>query len=338
MRVKREDLLRQLESVQPGLSPKEIIEQSSSFVFKDGYVHTYNDEVACKQKVSVNLHGAVQAKPLLEVLRKLNDDEITIETKDSELVVKAGKRRSTGIRMDNEIVLTIDIDMPKKWKSLPDDFSDAVGIVQHCAGKDASKFALTCVHISEDFIEACDNAQMTRFNTSIPVKKDCLIRRDSIKHLTALDMSEIAESDDWIHFRNPSGLIMSCRRFMEKYEKLDPFLKVKGEKATLPKGLAEAADIAQVFTQEDADHDEVSVVLKKGKITIRGEGVSGWFQETAKSTYKGKNLQFLISPKLLIEITSKHNDCIIAKEALRVDGGKFTYVTSLSQEKEKTDD
>ena len=125
----------------PGLSPKEIIEQSSCFVFMDRMVHTYNDEISCSQSSLLKVEGAVPAIPFISILRKLEEDELDIRTNEenSQLLVK-GKRRRAGIRIDSKVLLPIEeVDKPKKWKPLPADFADAVAITQPCAGSDAAK-------------------------------------------------------------------------------------------------------------------------------------------------------------------------------------------------------
>ena len=58
MKIDREEFLKQLESVLPGYSTKEVIEQSSCFVFKKGRVYTYNDEIACSQTTSLKLEDS----------------------------------------------------------------------------------------------------------------------------------------------------------------------------------------------------------------------------------------------------------------------------------------
>ena len=82
MIINREELLKQLESVLPGLSTREIIEQSSCFIFKDETVNTYNDEIACSQKSVLKIEGAVQALPFISLLRKLKEEELEKETED----------------------------------------------------------------------------------------------------------------------------------------------------------------------------------------------------------------------------------------------------------------
>src|SRR4051812_36898113 len=99
--VNREDFLSRLQSVSPGLNQKETIEQSSAFCFQRGKIITYNEEVACRMvsKLGKEFTGAVQAKPLLELLRSLTADDVEITTGGGELLVKAGRDKA-GIRME----------------------------------------------------------------------------------------------------------------------------------------------------------------------------------------------------------------------------------------------
>ncbi len=333
MHVNREKLLNCLEAVQPGLSTREIVEQSSCFIFEDGRVMSYNDEIACSIETGIKLEGAIQAVPLMGILRKLQEETLKLTAGKDQLLIE-GKRKKAGIRMEVEILLPIDkVERPKKWRKLPDDFCDAIKIVEQCAGTDESNFFLTCVHIHPKFVEACDNHQVSRYKVKTGVKKETLVRRDSIKHVVSFDMTEFSETESWMHFRNPAGLVLSCRRYAEEYSDVSKFLKVKGEPITLPKGLADAADKAEVFSSEntEVEDNQVLVDLRPGKLRITGRGVSGWYTENRKLKYNGPALSFQIAPKLLIELTQRHNECEISSTALKVDGGKFVYVTCLGE-------
>lgn len=332
-RYNRNELLQTLETVQPGLSPRDIVEQSSCFVLSGGYVMTYNDEIACRLKgpFPKDIKGAVQAAPLLSLLRKMKEDELEVEVQPDEFII-VGKKRRGGIRMDAEVTLPIDkVEKPGDWKPLPEEFTDAVDMVQQCAGKDESQFVMTCVHFHPKWLESCDNFQLTRYKIKTGIEKSFLVRRDSVKHVTSLDMTEFSETEAWVHFRNPAGLTLSCRRWVEEYPDLNPILKFTGSPATLPKGLGDAADKAEIFSSENADNNQVQVELRPGKLRIKGVGVSGWYSEVKKLKYDGDPLEFQIAPKLLIDITNRHNDCEISPERLKVDGGKWTYVTCLSK-------
>ena len=301
LRVKRELFLQRLNEVAPGLSPKEVVEQTRCLVFQDGQIKTFNEEICCRTTSDLpkDFTGAVQAAPLRVILQKLPEDEIILEQREGLLVVK-GKGKETGIRMEKEILLPVAaVETPKKWQTLNTDFTDAVSIVQECAGKDESKFIWTCVHIHPKWMEACDNFQLTRYTLDTGVEKPILVRRDAIKYVPGFDLSEIAETDSWLHFRGRNGLMLSCRRYEDEYQDLSPILKFKGEKAVLPKALIEAAERANVFSEENTDNNQIMVELRPGKLRIRGEGSTGYHLEIKRLKYAGPPMKFMVSPKLL---------------------------------------
>lgn len=333
MRINRTALLHTLESVSPGLSPRELIEQSSCFVFKKGLVQTFNDEVTCLAPTPLeeDFTGAVHAKPLLELLRKLEEDELEVSEDDGRILLK-GKHKKAGIRMEKKIALPVDtIKQPKDWNDLSPQFTDAIFLVQECAGKDETRFTFTCIHIHPKWIEACDNIQMARYRLKTGLTESVMVRKEAIKHAMSLGVTEYSVNGTWFFLRNPNGLIYGCRRFMETYPDLKNFLVMKGEVASLPKGLQEAALKAQIFSSENADNDQIILDLKEGRVRIRGIGINGWYEETKKISYTGPELSFMISPVLLGELTKKHNACHISESTLGVDGGSWRYVTCVSK-------
>jgi DNA polymerase III sliding clamp (beta) subunit (PCNA family) len=321
--VIRRDLLKSLESVAPGLSKKEVIEQSSCFVFKGGQVITFNDEVACSTSCNLDVEGAVVADPLLSLLGKLQEDELEVDAVDGELVVK-GKRRKAGIRLESEISLPVDgIETPEKWKKLPAEFLEAVGVVQNCVSQDQSQFVLTCVHLHPEQVEACDNFQLIRFPIKTGLTKPTLVRGTALSGIASMEVKEFSETENWLHFRGPSGVILSCRRYMDKYPDIGPLLECKGEKVKLPKGLDGVIDKAKVFSEGDGN---VVVELRSGKTRITGRGVNGWYSEVMDTEYAGEDTRFAISPKLLLEITKQTEVMTVAEGRIKIDSGKFTFV------------
>ncbi len=331
-KINREKFLNQLESVLPGLSTREIIEQSSCFIFKNKKVMTYNDEIACTQKSDLHIKGAIPAMPLINILRKLQEEELDITASKKEILIR-GKKKKSGITMDSEILLPIDsVEIPKKWKKLPIDFADAISIVQQCAGKDESRFDLTCVHLHPDWIEACDAEQTARYKIKMPLKKPTIIRKESLKYIVSLDMIKFSKTKNWIHFKNSTGLILSCRRWVHSASNFPDFtklMKIKGTKTTLPKGLVEAVSKAEVFSTENVEENQVEIDLKKGKLKITGKGISGYYQENKKVKYNGEDMSFRISPSLLIDLVNRHNTCEISEDKLKVVTGKYSYITVL---------
>lgn len=331
MRVDRSQLLQVLESVRAGLTARDVTEQSSCFAFSGGTVMTFNDEVACRRTCDLAIEGAVQAAPLLQLLSRLPEDHVEISVEDGELIIK-GKRRRAGLRMSAEVTMPIEtVETAEAWKRLHEEFSDAVHVAHQCCGKDEANYTSTCINITRKWIEACDNHQAVRYRLKTQVAESFLVRGASLKHIVSLNMTEFAETDAWVHFRNPTGLVLSCRRDVQAYEPLDSLLTGDGTKLVIPKGLAEAAAKAEIFSAENADDNEVTVEIKPGAIVLSGQGVSGWYRETRKTKYRGEPLTFTVAPKLLSDLVKRFTECVVCPGKLLVDGGKFMYVVALGQ-------
>lgn len=338
MKINREELLEQLQSVRAGLSQKDIIEQSSCFVFKDGRVYTFNDEVACSRDCQVGFDGAVRSKTLLELLTRLKDDELDIslnvaEDDGSTELRIVGKGRRSAIRVESEITLPLEsIEAPEKWRRLPEDFCEGVAIVKHCADKESSShFCTTCVHISPTAIEATDNYQVARYMLKTGFKSSVLARRDAISPITDLGVTAVSETQSWLHFKSTTGLIYSCRKYVDQFPNIDKAVQGSGKSIQLPKSIVQAVEVAEIFSSENADNDQVRVDLTSGKVKITGRGNSGWYSEVRKASYAGPDLSFDIQPELLIDIVTRHNECKIGEGALRVESGKFLFATALGK-------
>lgn len=335
MKIDREVLLAKLESVEPGLSTKEIIDQSSAYIFDGGSVTTFNGEIAARCPCElVGVAGAVSARHLKDLLLRLTDDAVDLTTHGGELRLRARSGRGV-VAMQAEIRLPVDqIETPDPagWRDLHPEFGDAVEVVGACAAKDDNNYKLLCVHITPDHVEACDNYQLARYPLATGMAGRSMVRRDSLRHVVALGMTEAAETETWVHFRNPAGLSLSMRRWSEDYEDLDLLLDAVHDTvpATLPGGMGEAMERTGVFSGDSPAGDVVHVALTGGKIRLRGEGAGGWWEERKSVKYTGPDIAFLIAPKLLAEIADRAQDCEISPGALRVDSGKFVYMTCLS--------
>jgi hypothetical protein len=337
MKINRMALLSSLEAVVPGLAKKDVVEQSSCFVFSDGVVATFNDEIACLKELpeGLNLTGAVVAEPFLKLLWKMPDETIALEAKAGALVVKGKGKRGT-IRMEAEVLLPVDTveDVGEEaWGELPSEMMEALNIVQMCAGtsKDDS-FCLTCVNFTPDYIEACDNFQVSRYTIPTGVKEATLVRRDSIKHITGLGMVDMAETDTWLHFRNGTGLQLSCRRYKDEFPNVEPILDVQdAHTTTLPPGISEAVARAEIFSSENSEQNQVAIKLGANRFQITGKGANGEFTERKDVKYDGTECTFLIAPNLLVQLVDRHTEASISGNRLMVENGKFKYVTCLGE-------
>lgn len=331
-KLRREELLDECQTVAPGLSPREIVQQSSCFVFHKGRIWTFNDEVACSLPTRVKAEGAVKASYLIELLAEMKDETVDVEVTDSELVVR-GKSEEAAVSLEKTVILPIDqVEPPKKWVKLDKEFEEAVKLVVQCASRDASQFALTCVHLAPEFVEACDNFQMIRHTLKTGVSGDVLIRQEALAPLASLDVTEVSQGEKWTHFRSKTGLVYSCRRHLEDYPDLSPFLKKAGEPITLHKSLAENMKRAGIFSKDNADFDQVKVQLKTDRIRVSSRGTYGRYHGVKRVSYKGPPVSFLIAPTLFAQLVEQHDDCRISEGKIHVSRDRFVYVAATERE------
>ncbi len=334
MKVNRTKLLKQLEAVVPGLSRRGGMEQSGHFVFKDGKVMTYNDEVACVGKTDLDLEGAVPSKELLGLLRKLSEGEIELKIDGGELKV-IGAGRKAGILMDAEIVLPLDaVEKPGKWKKLSEGFWEAITTTSHCASTDESQFILTCIHLTPNYVEAIDSFQLIRCKTESGLE-NVLLKAVALRSIADMGLIGISETENWVHFRDKGSLILSCRKYEGQFPKLDLHIKVEGAKTSLPKGIGESISKATLFSGEEKFAESLlRIDLQPGKMRLCGQGPNGWYKETSKVDYGGDSVSFAIAPNLLLDISRRADSCIIGKGRIKVATESFEYVSSTSEVEE----
>lgn len=337
MKISREKLLEKLESITAGIAKREIVEQSGCFVFTKTRALSFNDEVACSIKTPLKgIEGAIKAEPLLAILRKLGEKEVDVSSNGQELLVR-GNRRRTKIKCEQEVQLQWDIvDMPKTWSEMPEEFAEAVSLVRSCASRDESQFSLTCIHVHPDYLEACDNWQAARYRINTGIESDYLVRASSLAHIAQMPLTHIGHTEEWLHFRNDEGLVLSCRRWIEEeYKPLDRIINLKGKKKVeLPKRLAESVDKCTIFSSEE-EKGGLLVDLRPGEARLIGEGPSGSHEERPKIDYKGEPLKFLIDPKLFLALLSRSSDAKLASSALVVDAEALRYVVFMEVAEEE---
>ena len=339
--VQRAEFLSQLEQVQPGLATLEIVDQATCFAFQDGKVYTFNEFVACQADSGLpnDFTGAVQSRPLLDILKNLPDKELMFSNGAGVLKIK-GFRKKCRIKMQREVKLPVHrARLPDKWKKLPGLFCDAAKRACQVVLKKDANPTFTSVHVTPTWIESCTSTQCVRYKTDTGFPESVLLRGASLQHVADMGVSSFAMTDEWVHFRTPDKTVLSCRRFHEKYvndkkdasEVIARSVATKGKKTTTPRGMDAAAKAAKVFAAE-TDDKLIRVIITKENLKVIGDGVSGEFEQNFKIKYDGPPLNFVISPDVLTEI-AVYPSFELTDEILRVKTEKWTYVTSLEKRK-----
>lgn len=345
MNTNRQQLINILTAVRPGLASKEVLEQSTSFIFSAGVVLTYNDEIAVQHPLpeGLDLEGAVAAKELYALLNKLPDEEIALETTDSELIVE-GKKARSGIRLQAastvEETLRV-LGHPSDWSQLPEKFVEAIVFCSFSTGRDMTKPLLTCVCVDDAFVMSSDDRRITRFDVGegLDLKGQLLIPAVSIKALSAYPITSYDVTKGWLHFRTDDGVVFSCRNIEGTYpaEKIHSILdNSDGEPVKLPSGLAETLERAGVFSSGVSRVDvgnRVRVSLSEGELMVRGESDAGWLEEKARVRYKGPDVSFDVSADFLQAILAHSGEMLIGENVLKFEGDNFVHIVSMMASK-----
>jgi DNA polymerase III sliding clamp (beta) subunit (PCNA family) len=335
MKTSRKNLLEVLTSVLPGLAAKEEVEQSTSFVFKDGRVYTFNDEVAVSCPTDLDIEGAVQGKELYALLNKLTAEEVDVTVKENQLRVKAG-RSNSGITLEEEVTMPLDeIPQPQEedWKKIPVGLLEGIAFTLFSCSREASMPVLTNVHVAKGVVESCDGYRATRYEGK-KIKKSFLIPASSAQQLIKYkDISKYAVMDGWAVFGTKEGLIFSCRVFEEKYPELDSFFDFEGFEIKFPEKIADVLDKASIFMDTSDDLGErVTISLQKKKMIVRGEGQKGWFEEEVPTKYKGDEVQFVVNPAFLKQAIATLDHVLVGESRLKFVGENFSHIVALLAE------
>ncbi len=332
------DLLNELESVRKGLSGKEILEQSTSFVFQNNKVMAYNDEIAAIANSCLDIEGAVDADSLLKLLNKIKDEKIKVGVDDDELKIK-GKKFNTGIKFDSEVKLpmeNLNIDLDTDFQELPENFSQLAKLACLTASSSMNMPLLTCVHIEKDKIESCDNDRITICKLDRDTKLNILVPAKNLLEIVKEKVVGVSLDESWIHFKTDEDTILSSRIFNEEYVDLESLLpEDEGEKVKFQQEVENIINRASVFST-DAITAEKTIYLniKDGKLEISTQNENGWYKEKAK-VETDEDFAFSINADFLKDVLKMSNEISIIDDVLMFEDDNAQHLIKLETEENK---
>lgn len=337
--MKREDLLNALTIVKPGLTTKEMSEQSTSFGFIGDRVVTYNDEISISTPVDglhMILSGAVKAEELFDLLSKIKEEEIEIQQEENQIIITAGKAQA-GLVLEQEVKMPLeDMGSTKKvWHAMPVNFPEAINFTLPSISKDQSRPILQCINIQKKgYVESTDNIRLSRYDLQSPVPFDFKIPGNICKELKKYETDRIAEGTGWMHFKSKkSKTIFSCRTYKGEFPNLNTILNLKnGRDFKLPKSLESILERAIVFAEqktEESTIETIDVFINENTMEVKSENKYGWFKEKTKIKHFEKPFKFSINPTHLKYIAKKLESCTLFDNCMKFSGENWESVVAL---------
>jgi len=335
MKIKTDDLIKALEIVKPGVATKEVVEQADRFAFMEGRVVTYNDDISISHPVpGLDITGAIHAKELYEILKRIKKEEVEMEISDNEIRIESG-RLKVGLTLQKEIRMPLEeIEEEEEWNPVPKELMEYLHFAMGSTTNDTSRPVLSCVHVRQDgFVESSDNIRLVQCELGEELPVDSfLIPAKCIRPLLALDMTEMAQgSGNWIHFRNSEETQFSARLMTGTFPNVDRLLNVEGIELDLPSSILDAIDKAVIFSDDElSDREEITVQLKKNRIVIKSKNTGGWVTEELNMKYSDDPFTFKIAPYSLQNIVKKNTLCVVSDKLIKFEGPGWKYVSALS--------
>ena len=337
----RKELLSLLEAAKPGLADKELVQQTTSFIFSNEKLITFNDEISVvtDSPFGSDVEGAVPAKECMEMLARFNDKKVTVYSNESELRIE-GKNKKIGIRLQQEIqapiteVLEFE-NQDVEWGALPNNFNEIIDFVRFSVSTNTNKPLFNCVHFDKDIVESCDNYRMTRYFLEMPhFEEGFLIHYQNVRALLNYPRLEYYCLDDnWAHFLDENGLRISCRYRDDSFPDVSALMFEDGVPLTFPEGFREALSRSKVMVDTShIDYEKVDVTLDGNQIILESKNDSGWFKETLEHDHLPDiDITFTINPRFLDQVVKKMGRAYFREDVDRIafHGDEFAHIIAL---------
>jgi hypothetical protein len=338
MTINVKDLKRVLEIVSAGVSTKPIIEQSGCIVFLNDRIVSYNDEVAVQVPYNTGITAAVPAEPLIALVNRCSQPTVDLELSEGRLWFKT-KRYSPRIVVQEEVTLPFDqkFKPPEKFIKLQDsdEFCRAMAFCEITISTDTQFMEFCGVHVASDakgsFVESTDRYRVTRkYFSTHQHHIDIIIPTQAVKFLKGQDIRSVGESNGWLYFKLPDGIVLGCFTVEAKYPDYGaPLREVLGEaivKIELPKRLPSMLDRAAIFAQSAEKNDEVvELTFGKGKLKLHAEGKFGDIPEWCRCDYDGAPITIQLRPDHVKDILTIGDKITIYENDVTTTGKSFFH-------------
>ena len=342
MKIKREELKAICAAVKPALATREVIEQMGHFIFTGHEIVTYNDKMCIHYPLETDFECSVRAKDFYEILLKDDSEAVRLKKKDNYLHMTSPTLKSkTNTVVEEEIgdlleELHRQVKEEAEFKSIPDNFIEAISFCVFSAAKDVTWGALTCLLVSGENVFSSDNLRVSHYKMSDKMDR-FLLAAQAVPELVKFDeFTAYAVTTSWAHFKTTENVLVSVRlvdgEFAEETALAVFDEEEQGITFEMPAKVLKGTSVAEVFTEHGADFDKVvDVSLTKGKVICKSEKEAGSIEKIVDIDYKGEDVEFTINPVFLQQIMDKATDVTILSDKAFFNRENFRHVVALKE-------
>lgn len=299
MTIIRNELLSAMKQALPGVETgSSILEGADTFIFKEGYIHSYNDTISVSTPFGSELEGAIKAKEFFDLISRFKSDELKIINREGKWIIKDGEARAELILLESSLYEHITNIKPKEptWTVLPSNFMDGLAVCLF----NANHSRLAGIYVNEAIMTSTDEIRINWFHLDSAVKEPFWLNDKSVKELLKLNNIEKYYVDRaWIHFLSKDNAMFSCKRLADEsypFQKIE--IVIDGNKKNdddicgeLPKELNGAIDRASSLSISIENYNSIKLTLKEDGIEVYSERKSGNYTEKVKWDTEVNNIK-----------------------------------------------
>jgi DNA polymerase III sliding clamp (beta) subunit (PCNA family) len=228
MQLNKHEFLTAMKQAMPGVeSGNPILQGADTFIFHDGFIHTYNDTISVSvhfpitNKAGENISAAIKAKDFYDLISRYEGDAISIIPKSDMWIVKSENARAELTLLENNLIERIQgiTNSKFKWVNIPERFFEGLAI---CNFKSQSQ--LSGVYCADKNIISTDNLKVNYYTLDDEIVTSFWINNDAVTELLKLNnVVKYYVSDSWVHFQTEDKTIFSCKRLAQDNY---PYIKV----------------------------------------------------------------------------------------------------------------
>lgn len=307
MDIKRKELKNVLDFVNAGRMCGSVVEKPQHFIFEGSSISIHNDFISVIVSFDTGIEGAVNADLLLNILKKVEDDVLELSEESSLIKIK-GKNINIGINKEEcSKTITHDVEKIKKWITLSDDVLNGIKLTLFSVSKNIDQGPLIGIYCNKNKIISCDNFRASVYKLDTPIRNKLIIPYYVVKLLDKYKICEYYEDDIWIHFKNDTGLFLSCRKFVDFYPNTKDIFKIDGISMELPSEFVEIVDRVGVFSDnKNKQCNVVNIEISNNRLICKVNNDLGWIEEGIDIDINiDKNISFYVSPKYLRDLLNQ---------------------------------
>lgn len=309
-RIDREELLKMLDDLKPGLAVSNILDQMDHYLFMGDRIATCDGEICVVGEFPIGFSGSVKASEFYKLLSGMDSKKLELTLEKGQLTAGEGKSAFGLVyREPGEFHSLVESfgygDL--SWRKLSEEMKRAIGLCSFSASKDMTKPVLSGVYVGGGDVLSSNNYRISWFQPEEgAIKRNFLIPASAAVHLIHYDLDRYSLTDSWMHFKG-KGLFYSARLLGGEFPSNAKmfFPEEYGEGFELPEELIEALNKSMILLQEDSLlNKQVDLFFKRDKIicSVRKKDV-GWVREEVSLKGGPKEpIKLSINPVFLKEV------------------------------------